>query len=72
MDRGSELDYSGYPREAEDFLVDTKDHAPHNGGANYREAGLRSATGHRSEHNGPWSVEDGVSELHNKVDKPVE
>jgi len=39
MDRGSKPDYSGYPREVEDFLADTQDHVHRDGGDNYREVG---------------------------------
>jgi len=53
MDRGSEPDYYGYSREVEDFPANTEDHVPHDGRANYKEAGQRSVAGHNIEHNRP-------------------
>jgi len=60
MHKGSESNYSGYPREAEDLPKDIEDHTPCDGGANYQEAGRRSVAGRRREHIGPWSLEYGV------------
>lgn len=60
MDRGRKPYFFPYPREAEDLPYDIKDHAPHDGGANYREVGQRSSEGYNIEHNRPWSIEVGV------------